>query len=119
VAPAGATETDPSRAMLAGSKAFLEVCLDPAVQQIVLLDAPAVLGWKKWRETDQSYYLESVKTALAARVIAPQPVGPLAHVIMGALNEVALIIAHADDEQAARREVTVVIERLVAAIRDA
>jgi AcrR family transcriptional regulator len=29
---------------------FLEVCADPAVERIILLDAPAVLGWKAWRD---------------------------------------------------------------------
>ena len=33
-----------------GCQAFLDAALDPAVQRIVLLDAPAVLGWDGWRE---------------------------------------------------------------------
>ncbi|MFZ0658923.1 MAG: helix-turn-helix domain-containing protein [Candidatus Binataceae bacterium] len=123
VAKAAATQSDPWSALLVGSKAFLEACLDPAVQQIILIDAPAVLGWKKWRENDQSHYLEGLKAAIALSIeeglIARQPTEPLAHVIMGAMNEAALLIAHADDEQAARREVTTVIERLFAGIRGA
>ena len=38
--------------MLAGSNAFLDACLDPTVQRIVLVDALAVLGWERWREID-------------------------------------------------------------------
>jgi AcrR family transcriptional regulator len=121
VANAAATQSDPWSALLEGSKAFLEACLDPAVQQILLIDAPAVLGWKKWRENDQSHYLEGLKSAIALSIeeglIARQPTEPLAHVIMGAMNEAALLIAHADDEQAARREVTAVIERLFNGIK--
>src|SRR5687767_6457834 len=41
---------DPLEALHAGSEMFLDVCLEPEVQRIVLLDAPAVLGWERWRE---------------------------------------------------------------------
>src|SRR6516165_10537526 len=49
VTAAAATEPDPWRALKAGSEAFLDACLDPAVRQIVLIDAPAVLGWEDYR----------------------------------------------------------------------
>src|SRR3954468_20577204 len=42
--------TDPLGAMRAGAEAFLEHCTDHEVQQVVLHDAPAVLGWERWRE---------------------------------------------------------------------
>ena len=41
--------TDPLEAMRAGTEMFLDACLEPEVQRIVLLDAPAVLGWERWR----------------------------------------------------------------------
>lgn len=115
-AAAAAAEPDPWRAMIAGTNSFLGACLDPAVQQIVLVDGPAVLGLERWRETDQSYYLASVKLLLEASIaqglIDKQPVAPLAHVIFGALNEAALVIARAADKEAARREVSDVVRRL-------
>src|SRR4051794_29090265 len=37
-------------ALSAGAGMFLDHCLEPEVQRIVLLDAPAVLGWEEWRE---------------------------------------------------------------------
>jgi predicted RNase H-like nuclease len=42
---AAAAQPDPWRAMVAASNAFLDACLDKAVQRIVLIDAPVVLGW--------------------------------------------------------------------------
>jgi AcrR family transcriptional regulator len=114
-------ESDPWRALIAGCHAFLDACLDSAVQQIVLIDAPAVLGWEGWRETDASYYLAGVKAAIQAaidaRLIPAQAVDPLAHIILGALNEAAMLIAHADDEEAARRDVSAIVDRLLAGIR--
>jgi AcrR family transcriptional regulator len=112
---------DPWRAVVAASNAFLDACLDPAVQQIVLIDAPAVLGAAQWREADQRHYLASMKGALEAAVgqglIERQPVGALAHIILGALNEAALLIAHAGDKVAARGEVREVVDRLFAGLR--
>ncbi len=101
---------DPWAALMAGCDAFLEACLDPAVQQIVLIDAPAVLGAEGFRQSDESYYLAGMKAGIQASidagVIAPQPVEPLAHMILGALNEAARLIAHAKDKEQARREVS-------------
>lgn len=118
---AAAAQPDPWNAMVAGSNAFLDACLDHAVQQIVLIDAPAVLGLERWRETDQGYYLASTKAAIQAAIdqglIENQPVDPLAHIILGALNEAAMLIAHADDEVIARREVSGVVERLFEGLR--
>jgi AcrR family transcriptional regulator len=118
-----ARQADPWRSLIAGCHAFLDACLDRAVQQILLIDAPAVLGWEGCRETDAIYYLDSVKAAIQAsidhRIIAPQPVEALARLILGALNEAAMMIAHAEDEEAARRDVSSVVDKLLGGIRNA
>src|SRR3984893_15410524 len=107
---AGAKESDPWRALMAANEAFLEACLDPSVQQIVLIDAPAVLGSEGFRQSDESYYLAgliaAIEAALTARIIEEQPAEPLAHMIMGSMNEAARLIAHAADKKRARREVS-------------
>jgi AcrR family transcriptional regulator len=109
-AEAAAKETDPWRALIAGNEAFLQACLDPAVQQIVLIDAPAVLGAQGFMESDATYYLAgfkaAIEAAIAAGIIDKQPVEPLAYMLMGSMNEAARLIAHAKDKPAARREVS-------------
>ena len=40
---------DPWELILAGLRAFLDACTDPAIMRVSLLDAPAVLGWDEWR----------------------------------------------------------------------
>src|SRR5215203_294083 len=40
----------PLEAMKAGVEAFLDECEKPELRQIALHDAPAVLGWERWRE---------------------------------------------------------------------
>jgi AcrR family transcriptional regulator len=100
---------DPWELMLAGVRAFLDACVDPAVMRIALLDAPAVLGWEEWREIDARYGLGLVSLALQngidGGVLKPQPVRPLAHLLMGAMAEAAMLIANAEDPAAARDEV--------------
>jgi hypothetical protein len=92
-----------------GVRAFLDACTDPAVIQISLLDAPAVLGWHEWREIDERYVLGLItfglQNAMDKGLLAAQDVRPLAHLVLGAMTEAALVIANADDHEAARREV--------------
>jgi AcrR family transcriptional regulator len=118
-----ATQADPWRSLIAGCHAFLDACLDPVVQQILVIDAPAVLGWEGCREAEAMYYLEGVKAmiqgAIDQRIIPPQPVDALARLILGAINEGAMLIANAEDEQAARRDVSEVVDRLLSGIRSA
>jgi AcrR family transcriptional regulator len=120
VAVAAAAEPDPWRALKAGSEAFLDACLDPAVRQIVLIDAPAVLGWEVYREIDASYFLagikESIRAAIDIKLIPLQPVDALAHLLMGALHEASLLIAYSDDRATTRSEVSETIDRLFTGI---
>ncbi len=100
-----------------GCAAFLDAATDPAIQQIILIDAPAVLGWQQWRALDEVYGLGLVRgglqTAMDAGAISPQPVAPLAHLVLGALNEAALYIVGADDPARARAEVGGVVDRVL------
>jgi len=118
IAAAGAT--DPIEVMTLGANAWLDACAEPEVQQIVLLDAPVVLGWQRWREIGMRYGLGLVEGVLANAIevgrIPRQPVPALAHVLMGALDEAALYVARADDQTAAREQMRAVIGRLVAGL---
>lgn len=109
--------TDPVTALHAGVRRFLEVCADPAVERIILIDAPAVLGWRTWRDLADRYGLGLLEHALQAAIdagaITPQPVVPLAHVLIGALDECALYVARAEDPAAARQECTSILQQLL------
>jgi AcrR family transcriptional regulator len=100
---------DPWELMLAGTRAFLDGCDEPAVKQIALTDAPSVLGWKEWREVDLRYGLGLMRAALSgamdAGVLRRIPIEPLSHLLLAALAEAALMIANADVPKAAREEV--------------
>ena len=120
-AEAALAHQDPWDQQRAGWEAFLDACLDPAVQRIILLDAPSVLGPKVWREIASKYGLALVQfgitSLIEAGLIEEQPVGPLAHLVIGALSEAAVVIAQAEDTEAARAEMGAALERLMVGLR--
>ena len=115
VASSGATT--PADAIRAAVDAWLDVSGDPEVRQLVLLDAPAVLGWAGFRDVAQRYSLgmtEHLLTeAIRAGQLVRQPVRPLATVMIGALDEAAMAIATAEDPKRARKEIRFVLRRLI------
>ena len=96
---------DPVAELRAGCLAWIRLAGDPVVRQIVLIDAPAVLGWQRWRELDEQGPLGAIRAALAyaaeAGIIERRHVDAFAHIVLAAANEVTLMIARADDPAAA------------------
>lgn len=113
--------SEPWHGLVAGCSAFLDASLDPAMQRITLIDAPSVLGWVVWRELGSQHLFGLLATglhwAMATGEIEDQPVIPLAHLLLGALNEGALLIARADDRATARDQVGAGISRLLAGLQ--
>jgi AcrR family transcriptional regulator len=112
--------SDPLEAMRVGARLFLDGCSAPEVAQIVLIDAPAVLGWVRWREVGMKYGLGVIEGMLAHAIaegtIPDQPVRSTAHVLLGALDEAALFVSRAADHEQARRDVDDVCDRLLRGI---
>lgn len=108
-------------ALRAGCHARLDACLDPAVQRIVLLDGPSVLGWEEWRRVDGRYGMRVLRECVAAAMdeggIPRQPPAPLAMLLSGALTEGSLEIATAADRRAARRAVGRAFDTLLDGLR--
>ena len=106
----------PLAAMKAGVAAFLDECAEPGFQQIVLHDAPAVLGWERWREIAAANGLGLIEASLIAAIeageIRPLPVKPTAHLLLGALDEAAMLQARSTDP-ASRAEITSVLLALI------
>jgi AcrR family transcriptional regulator len=104
----------PFAAIRAGIRAFLEACRTPEVQRIVLIDGPAVLGWERWREVAERNGLGLMEAVIGAAIdageITPIAVEPLAHLLMGALDEAALLVVRDPDST---DSVAATFERLV------
>jgi AcrR family transcriptional regulator len=99
---------DPWEILVTGTRAFFDACTDPALRQIGLIDGPAVLGWQEWREIGRRYVFGLVtfglQNAMDAGVLRRADVDQLAHLLIGALGEAAMVLASADDPEAARQQ---------------
>ena len=116
-----ASAKDPLQALHAGAQAFLDTSEDPAVQRIALLDAPSLLGWDQWRTIGLRYGLGlvegTVQAAMQAGLIVTQPARPLAHLLLGALDEGAMLVARAQDRGKTRQEVGDSVAHILDALR--
>ena len=112
---------DPLGQLRAGSLAYLDVTLDPAVQRICLLDAPSVLSLTARQEVVDVYAAglvrEVLKAAMDTGAIIHQPLEPLTHLLLAALHEAALYVARAADQAAARAEVGATVTHLLDGLR--
>ena len=108
--------SDTAGMLIAGANAFLDACADPHIQRIVLIDGPSVLGWERWREICLRHSVGRVAELLADGMrqgtLAPAPIGPLTHVLVGAIDEAALYISRSEDPELAREEINEVLRRL-------
>jgi AcrR family transcriptional regulator len=99
---------DRSTGMVVGLNHFLDVCQRPEVTQIALIDAPAVLGWQTWREIEARHGLgvitQNLEAAAHEELLVDAPVPVLAQLVLSAVIEAALLIAHAADPKAARAD---------------
>ena len=109
IAAAGG-ETDPMRILQLGFGAFLDQCLNPEVQRIVMLDGPTVLGWDLWHELDERYAFGTIKAVLTLAAdmgrIEPETVEPLTHLLLGAIMQAGMVVARSDDPLTAKKAMT-------------
>lgn len=101
---------------------FLDAAAEnPAVQRILLVDGPLVLGWDGWRQSEAEYGIDGIEAMLQAAVdtgiIDPQPLRALAHMLLAAVDEAALYIANSAEPARASTEVGASIQRLLAGLR--
>jgi AcrR family transcriptional regulator len=114
-------EPDPWKALVAGIDEFLDAARTAEVQQIMLIDGPAVLSWDVWRAIDADYGLGIVEAALQRAIdagqLAPHPTNAVAHVLLGALQEAAMVVVRAEDTASARAEMGQTIRRLLEGLK--
>jgi AcrR family transcriptional regulator len=117
---AAAGISDPVDALRHAVGTWLEICVEPEIYRIALLDGPSVLGWARWREVCQEQVFGLVQALLAQAIetgrIRPQPARPLTHALMGAGDEAALYVAESPDRKAARAEMMEVLDQIIAGI---
>ena len=90
------------------------------LQRILLLDGPVVLGWKRWREIQQSHGLGAVvaaiELAVAAGLLPALPVQQTGHMILAMIDEAALLIVNGENRPAKIRQIADTVDVLLAGI---
>jgi AcrR family transcriptional regulator len=119
VVPAALAESSPRRQLEVGCAVFLDGCMDPGVTRCVL-EAPGVLGFQQMREIASEHYLavmrEGLRIAIEAGDLPNIPIETLASMLIGALDEAALLIGTAENPKQARREAGEVTQALIAGL---
>jgi AcrR family transcriptional regulator len=110
-------DADPLDALIQGCEAILDAYLDPAVRQIVWVDARAVLGPAAYQDLQSRYepvFLRAaLRRAMRTGATEAQPLRPLALLLTGAIGEACALVASAAEPDAARAEVGKALARLL------
>lgn len=106
--------------LVSGLRGFLDAALEPEVQRIILVDGPVILGWQTLRAIQEAGSMAAIEVlvhrAIAEGSIEPQPVREFTHMLVAALEEAALLVAHSADPDEARAASGEVLERLLRAL---
>jgi AcrR family transcriptional regulator len=86
--------TDEVEILGRGFEAFLDAVLEPDVQQILITDAPAVLGLARFTELDERYAFTAIAGALrAAGKVSVEDPETVTRLLLGALVRGGMLIA--------------------------
>jgi AcrR family transcriptional regulator len=115
-------ETDPAELIAAGVLRYLLAASEPEVRRVLLIDGPAVIGWRRWREIDDRYFGAGARQVMRWLLgpAAPDPeVETMTHLMVGAAMEAALVCATADDPQQAARDLSSALGRMLRGLAEA
>ena len=117
---AAAGASDELEALSRGFEAFLDAVLEPDVQQILVTDAPAVLGLPRFTELDERYAVTEIVAALQAATAAGQlsveDPETIARMLLGALVRGGMLIAGSAEPDRTRDSVARAIRALLAGL---
>lgn len=121
VIAATADVEDPWELMEAGINTFLAECCEPDFRRIALQEAPAALGWDRWKQAEERYFLGVVVAGLeglasAGLIDIPSAELP-ARMFMAAAAEAGLAVAAAQNSEAERRRAAALLMRLLRGLR--
>ncbi len=112
--------TDELEALSLGFEAFLDAVLEPDVQQILITDAPAVLGLARFTELDERYAFAEIAAALRAATAAGQlsveDPETVARMLLGALVRGGMLIAGSAEPAKTRDAVARAIRAMLAGL---
>ena len=109
--------TDEVELLTRGFDAFFDAVLEPDVQRIIILDAPAVLGLARFTELDEQYAFAAITEALrlattSGRLRVDDP-ETLARLLLGSMTRGAMLIANSDQPRETRDAVARTLRALL------
>jgi AcrR family transcriptional regulator len=114
--------TDPVEILRAAGRAWIAMAAEPVIQRVVILDAPSVLGWERWRSVEEAGALGQIKSVLAVLVadgrLSKAMLDPFAHVLLASLNELALLVAKSDNPKRALKTGAQAVDELIGRLTD-
>ncbi|TWT14897.1 TetR/AcrR family transcriptional regulator [Reyranella sp. CPCC 100927] len=121
IATRARAEPDKWRRLRVGTDAFLEVCLDPAYRWLVIQEAPAILGRRRYQEIDEAYPLGLMTATLISlrrdgELTFDDP-DLLSRMISAMICEVAQLLADSETPETLRPRVQEALDRMLAAFR--
>jgi AcrR family transcriptional regulator len=106
----------PGEQLVAALDATLDACTDPQLARISFIDGPAVLGFEDWRavieESTLGLMVLMLQNAMDAGDLRRTDAGPLAQLLLGALNEAGRTIAAGGDRDAVGGALRALLEGL-------
>jgi AcrR family transcriptional regulator len=99
---------------------YLLAATEPSRKRILLIDGPAVIGWRKWREIDDRFFGGGAKAAMTHVLGAdasPREIEAVTHLLMGAVMEACLVCATAPEPRKAARELSAGLRRMLEGLR--
>ncbi|HEY7947592.1 MAG TPA: TetR family transcriptional regulator, partial [Acidimicrobiales bacterium] len=113
--------SDPWALMAKGIDLFLDECGEADFRRIALEEAPAALGWARWKETEERYFLGLVAGALAglaeAGLVTIPPGDLTARMLLAATSEAGLAVASSAHPEEERVRVGALVMRLLEGLR--
>jgi AcrR family transcriptional regulator len=92
--------TDSKQQLVEGSIAWISFMLKPDIRQIIMIDAPTVLGWQRWQTLEQDLSTASLREGIAqaireGHIARGRDPALLTAAMNGALNGLAMAVGTA------------------------
>jgi AcrR family transcriptional regulator len=112
-----AADATPIDLIVHGMHGYLDAALDPEVQRVTLIDAPAVLGTDPDGPTEEQPNFKALREFIAAAIragsIAPLDPDALTQLISGTCLQAGLVIARSTNQRRARQRVGAALEAMI------
>ena len=117
---AAVDEAEPWHRLRAGFDRLIDVCAAAAVQRILFVEAPQVIGPEAWRKIELRYAYGALRTVLPALIeagiVKPYPVELIARTLLALLREASAELARSKRDPKVRAQIADLVAGVFAAL---